>query len=464
MSFPINYGKVWLFVLIMGNKDAGGPRSGGRILSGLAACCIAVCLFCCFTGCRGEEAQGIDTEHTQDGSAGEMPGVDNGNAQGGSAGNMPGGGSMQNGSTEDMLSSGSAQNGSMADVAGFPTDAWEMAEHMGVGINLGNTMEAFWEDTANLTSGAQTIGDDTPVCYETCWGAVETTEEMIIGMKEAGFSTLRIPVYWGNMMADDGTFTIDRQYLDRVAELVTYGLDAGMYVVINIHHYDEFLIEHYPQDQVLETAGVLWKQIAEYFREYPEELVFEGYNEALGMNGPEGQLTPEKMYAFVNGMNQTFVDAVRSTGGGNAARVLIVSGYNTNIDATTDERFCMPKDTVENRLMVSVHYIDNACYWTNSVGNEAWLEYSRNQCELLKERFLDQGIPVFIGECTAIYTPEHISWDAQVTRSSDCLDRILGMITEYGMTPVLWDTCDQFYLRSGQRIASEEDRMVIEAY
>lgn len=414
-----------------------------RILSGMAACCIFIMIFC-MSGCHAEKEETGAAELRQEEET-EMVG------------------SRQEGETE-TTEPRQEEELNAAPMQEFPTDAWEMAEHMGIGINLGNTMEAFWEDTANLTGGAQKIGSNTPGSYETCWGAVETTEEMINGMKEAGFSTLRIPVYWGNMMADDGTFTIHQEYLGRVAELVTYGLDADMYVVINIHHYDQFLIEHYPQDQVLEITEGLWKQIAEYFREYPEELIFEGFNEALGMTGPEGQLDAERMYAFVNDMNQTFVDAVRGTGGGNAARILIVSGYNTNIDATTDERFRMPEDTAEDRLMVSVHYVDNIFFWTNSIGNEAWLDYSRNQCELLKARFLDQGIPVFVGECTAGYPPERISWDATVTESADCLETILGMIEEYGMVPVLWDVCDQFYLRSEQRIASEKDQAVIEAY
>lgn len=429
-------------VLVMGNKNAGHLRSS-KIIFGMTVCCIVICMLFCMVGCNAEVVH-TGTEDNQD-SSGEV------------SRNISGEEPQSNSAVDD-------QSLSEDDLRNFSTDAWEMAQRMGIGINLGNTMEAYWEDKADLTGGAQTIGDDTPGCYETCWGAIETTEEMIISMKEAGFSTLRIPVYWGNMMADDGTFTINQEYLGRVAELVSYGLDADMYVVINIHHYDQFLIEHYPQDQVLEITEGLWKQIAGYFREYPEELIFEGFNEALGMTGPEGQLTAEKMYAFVNNMNQTFVDAVRSTGGGNAARILIVSGYNTNIDATTDERFRMPQDMAEGRLMVSVHYIDNACYWTNSVGNEAWLVYSRKQCELLKTRFLDQGIPVFVGECTAGYPPERISWDAEVTDSSDCLGAILGMIREYGMVPVLWDVCDQFYLRSGQRIASEADQRVIDAY
>ena len=429
--------------MVMGNKNAGHMWSGSKILFSMTACCIVISMLFCMVGCN-VEVEHAGTEDNQDNSVEAGGNISGEDTQGGSA-------------VDD-------QTLSMDDVGNFSTDAWGMAEHMGIGINLGNTMEAYWEDTADLTGGAQTIGDDTPGCYETCWGAVETTEEMINGMKEAGFSTLRIPVYWGNMMEDDGTFTINQEYIGRVGELVTCGLDAGMYVVINIHHYDEFLIEHYPQDQVLEITEGLWKQIAEYFREYPEELIFEGFNEALGMTGPEGQLDAERMYAFVNDMNQTFVDTVRSTGGGNAVRILIVSGYNTNIDATTDERFLMPQDTVKDRLMVSVHYIDNACFWTNSIGNDAWLDYSRSQCELLKARFLDQGIPVFVGECTAGYPSERISWDATVTDSADCLEAILGMIAEYGMVPVLWDVCDQFYLRSELRIASEADQTVIDAY
>ena len=78
----------------------------------------------------------------------------------------------------------------------------EYAKEMGIGINLGNTFEAYWEDKGNATTGAQTIGENTPLNYETCWGAVETTKECIDGMAAAGFSTVRVPVYWGNMSGD----------------------------------------------------------------------------------------------------------------------------------------------------------------------------------------------------------------------------------------------------------------------
>lgn len=335
------------------------------------------------------------------------------------------------------------------------------AKDMGVGINLGNTMEAFWEDTANETSGCMTIGDNIPENYETCWGAVPTTKACIDGYQTAGFRTVRIPVYWGNMMADDGTYTISPDYFQRVDELVEYCLEDGLYAVINIHHYDEFLIKNHEKEEVLSITEHLWTQIAEHYKDYSDYLVFEGFNENLGSQQESDSYTDDQLYDYVNEMNQTFVDAVRKTGGKNQERLLIVSGYWTNIDKTTDARFQMPEDTAEDRLMVSVHYIDNAKYWMNQVGNQAWLDYSTEQCELLKAAFTDKGIPVFVGECTSIYESTHLARNAEYTDSPECLRLMLNLAAEYGFVPVLWDVNDNFYSRTECRVKSESDQRVI---
>lgn len=161
-------------------------------------------------------------------------------------------------------------------------------------------------------------------------------------------------------------------------------------------------------------------------------------------------------------MNQTFVDAVRSTGGNNENRLLVISGYHTNIDRTTDERFIIPTDSVEDRIMVSVHYIDNAMYWSKSLGNDKWIEYSKAQCELLKKAFSDKGIPVFIGEIASIYSGENIAADAIYTQSSECLEIMIEMILDYRFVPVLWDINDSFYSRTEFRIKSDSDKVLIE--
>ena len=160
-------------------------------------------------------------------------------------------------------------------------------------------------------------------------------------------------------------------------------------------------------------------------------------------------------------MNQTFVDNFRKTGGNNKNRILIASGYWTNIDNTTKDSFIMPKDSAEDRMMVSVHYIDNACYWTNNIGGDYWLDYSTDQCELLKKAFTEKDIPVFVGETTAMYPAENFAENSSVTDSSECLSTILNMAVDYGFVPVLWDVSNSFYSRSEGKFRSDSDNKVI---
>ncbi|MBQ8926877.1 MAG: glycoside hydrolase family 5 protein [Oscillospiraceae bacterium] len=355
----------------------------------------------------------------------------------------------------------SCGTGSGADDGKMRADlnAQTCAKEMGVGINLGNTMEAFWADDNDLTAGASTIGENTPQDYEKCWGAVVTTQECIDGMAAEGFDTVRIPVYWGNMMSDDGKYDINEEYMDRVQEIVDYCRRDGLYVVINVHHYDEFLIKHHTKEETLKAAAHVWEQIAKRFKNYSDYLVFEGYNEALGSVQDGTSMTEDEIYEYVNDMNRVFVETVRKSGGNNKDRILIASGYWTNIDNTTKDKFVMPEDS--DKMMVSVHYIDNAPYWANSVGSGYWEKYSKGQCEELREAFTERDIPVFVGECTSIYDAEHVVPGALTSESSDCLQKILDMAADYGFVPVLWDVNDNFYSRTDCRIKSDSDREVI---
>ncbi len=338
----------------------------------------------------------------------------------------------------------------------------EYVSEMGLGINLGNTMEAYWANDQNRNSGSAVIGDNTISNYETCWGAIKTTQEMIDGMKNAGFNTVRVPVYWGNSMTNDGTFTISDAMFDRVEEIVDYCRKADLYVVINIHHYDEFIIKNYSEEDAVKITGTLWKQIAKHFKNYSDYLIFEGFNENLGTVRESDNYTDDQKFDYVNKMNQAFVDAVRSTGGNNKTRMLIASGYWTNIDLTTDARFHIPEDKVNDRIMVSVHYVDNAMYWTNNIGGQKWLDYSKAQCELLKKAFTDKGIQVFVGECTSIYDAERFASNAIYTDSTECLEIMYDMMLDYGFIPVLWDVNNNFYSRTKYEIKSESDKALIE--
>lgn len=351
-----------------------------------------------------------------------------------------------------------------------PPAAAQVAQDMRLGLNLGNTMEAYEATGCEKITfeWIPKVGDDTPYDYEQCWGAPITTQEIINGIKDSGFNTVRIPVFWGNMMENDGNWNINSDYIARVREIVDYCCEANLYAVINIHHFDEFIIRRNSDEDCAEIFSHLWTQIAEYFKDYPYNVVFEGYNEYLGGNRFDGKGELSELprvlgYRLTNSMNQTFVDAVRATGGNNSERVLIVSGYWTNIDLTTSDSFVMPTDSAADKLMVSVHYVDNSCFWSNNIGSQSWKDYIEDQSQKLKNAFKDKGIPVFLGETTAFYPPERFAADAEIKDSSECLEYVLDALCGYGFVPVIWDTPGGFYSRTEYKLTRDSDAEAVES-
>lgn len=346
--------------------------------------------------------------------------------------------------------------------------AWKAAEEMGVGINLGNTFEAFSADDRNRCAFSSKVGEGRVIDYETCWGAIETTQEMIDGMRDSGFNTVRIPVYWGNGMSDDGTFTVNKSLMKRVEQVVKWVLQDGMYCVINMHHYDERLVLSLEREEATEAARTVWTQVAQHFKDYGDHLIFEGYNEYLGFVKDGTEASDAEKFDYCNEMNQAFVEAVRATGGNNSERILIASGYNTNVDKTTNLGFVMPGDTAENKLMVSVHYIDNNMNWSKQIGSEAWHTYTVTECEALKKRFTDNGIPVFVGEISAAYGESMVK-EPQYGNEHECIREMVRLIREeYGFVPVFWDTNNSdgssFYSRYLCKITDETDAETVKLY
>ena len=261
-------------------------------------------------------------------------------------------------------------------------------------------------------------------------------------------------------------FSLNSQYLNRVREIVDYCLKEDLYAVVNIHHFDEFVIRRNSIEDCYCIFTNLWSQISSYFANYSEKLIFEGYNEYLGgkqfnSSGYLIDVRRDKGYELTNKMNQAFVEAVRATGGNNKNRVLIISGYWTNIDITTNKAFLIPEDSAQNKLMVSVHYVDNSMYWSNKIGGSEWKKYIDNQCNLLNSAFTAKNIPVFMGETTAQYPITNFYPLAEIKKSHECLEYVLEKLTQEGFVPVIWDTPENFYLRKEKQIKDENNRAVI---
>ena len=344
--------------------------------------------------------------------------------------------------------------------------ALEATRLMGNGINLGNTLEACDNNVG--------IKTNTPLSYETHWGQPKTTQAMIDGMKAAGFDTIRIPVAWMTNATHlyEGDYTIDADYMDRVEEVVRYARKAGMYVIINDHWdggwYGMFGSESAETRALaMEAYKGMWQQIAERFRDYSDYLIFESANEELGTRFDENSalycsdsvvtyLTDDERYALTNEINQKFVDVVRATGGNNATRFLLIAGYGTNIDQTCDDRFQMPKDTADSKLMVSVHYYDpwSYCGASSAASATKWgkvSDYEYMDQQLAKmTKFTEAGYGVVIGEYGALPCSDGLQDNTLAYHTA-----FLDTCTKYNLTNCLWD-CSGLYKRVSQTFADDD--------
>lgn len=284
------------------------------------------------------------------------------------------------------------------DETGMSSTAVQLAAKMHLGINFGNTMESPNE------------GD---------WQSSKMTESYVKFVKQIGFNAVRIPTGWVHShLSDPAKAKIDTAWLNRVKEVVGWCVANDMYVILNAHGdwgWLENNVNNAKKDSVNAKQKAIWEQIATTMRDFDEHLIFAGTNEPAVDNADQ--------MSILDSYHQTFVNAVRATGGRNSYRVLVVQGPRTNGALTYDLMNTLPTDKVPNKLMVEIHNYTPAAFtlvtdgdvsWGKMVyywgaGNHSTIEPERNatygeedeilaEFQKMKQKFVDKGIPVVLGE------------------------------------------------------------------
>lgn len=359
--------------------------------------------------------------------------------------------------------------------AGMQSNASMLMKQIVAGWCLGNTLES--------------SGDD-----ETSWGNPKTTQDMISGLKAQGFNAIRIPVRW--YVHADSDMNIDASWMARVKEVVDYAYNQGMYVILNSHGdswYDRVVLGTLDdtgddgvttnRQTIVKKFTNMWTQIAETFKNYDEHLLFAGTNEVVYISQaqevwsmPTDQTLRDTMNVYIKTLNQTFINTVRATGGNNAWRTLIVQPFAASPNYAISD-FERPTDTVENRLMLEFHFYqpwnfcqqsgddskgENKYYWGKdyvdldyavTAADDMTSTYPTTTEEgisklfaQLKYQFVDQGLPVIMGEYGAV---QHIKTTANqglginFTKSEASRGYYLNYVVKeaknYGFAPFFWD-------------------------
>lgn len=315
--------------------------------------------------------------------------------------------------------------------------ASEAVKNMKVGINLGNTLESVSGELDNMWIEAYT--ERRPQDYETAWGNPVTKAELIKMWRKAGYNAVRVPVSWyphtGKIVIEykpiineqgqeeikacwdmskwEG-YDIDPTWMKRVHEVVDYVIDQGMYCIINLHHDagapdgDKWVIaDETNYEQNHERFEAIWRQIAEEFKDYDEHLLFEGYNEIVDkwnswgdayMWGPtqHDEVIEQSIYRAVNKYAQSFVDAVRATGGNNKVRNLIVNTYCGHHSEKVLKNLSVPKDEIPNHIAFQLHYYAGVFDQNNDITKgKAYLD---SMIEAWNRQLTPKGVPLIIGE------------------------------------------------------------------
>ena len=322
--------------------------------------------------------------------------------------------------------------------------AMEIVDEMGIGWNLANTFDCF-DNNAKFQNPDDLI---------TLWGNQIPKKELFVKIKKSGFKTIRIPITWIGFM--DSSDNVSSEWMKRIKEVVDWILSLNMFCIINVHHdgangnwLSEGLISK-------EKYVKLWSQIAEEFKIYDEHLIFESMNDVtynIGYNFD---------FETFGILTQSFVDAVRNSGGNNIYRLLLISGAKADLELTSTSEFKIPVDPY-NKFAISIHYYypttftvepdDDPFTWTDDNGNvniiqpatqwgsEGEYKDMFTDFESIKKAFIDKGIPVVINEIGVLTEQKK-----EIESIRKYLHFAFSMASSYkGIMPCLWDTSHSDY-------------------
>lgn len=330
--------------------------------------------------------------------------------------------------------------------------AAEAVDNMLIGWNLGNSFDATGDWILGSTQGKNSD-------FETAWGNPLTQKSLFTKLKNLGFNAVRIPITWKYHFDENGN--IDETWMARIQEVVDFAMEADLYCIMNIHHdtgADGWLrastANFNKNNQIFKT---LWTQIATRFKDYPDKLIFEGFNEMLDENSEWNNPGSDAVKA-VNDYNQCFVDVVRATGGNNAFRNLVCCTYAAATSGRSMKDYVVPADSAENHLIAEVHYYspyefitNEGVTWTEPISKYSdYVENTINNIfNNIKNELAGKNIPVIIGEFACDdkgNTEDRIKWYTHVIEKAN----------EQNITCFIWDNGNGYCMGHIDRVGDND--------
>lgn len=285
------------------------------------------------------------------------------------------------------------------------TPAYDMAQQMGRGINLGNTLEPE---------------------YEATWNNDSVQEYYFDMYKEAGFKTIRIPIRWDKHTSSDTPYAIDEQWINRVEQVVDWALERDLIVIINAHHEQWFKADYTNQKDRMDS---IWSQVSTQFKDKSHQLCFELLNEPT-VDGTTG-LTQDQLDEF----NKRTLGIIRKT---NPYRIVIYAGMGWS--SAEDLKNAAIPDYNDSCIMATYHSYNPwsfAGLGTGTWGTEAQQTQMENEFIAMKIWSDQHNIPVVLSEFGAINTSDYNSRQFHYHKN-------IAYASKYSIATIAWDDGGDF--------------------
>jgi len=276
------------------------------------------------------------------------------------------------------------------------------------GINIGNTMEPPEEGT---------------------WGNPPVQEYAFDDYKNAGFTSVRIPITWDAHTSTTPPYTIDSTWLNRVEQVVDWGLQRRLFIIINAHH-EWWIDTGYNNANNRARFDSIWSQISVRFKDKSDSLLFEIINEPNGLT-----------QANINDLNARILSIIRKT---NPTRIVIFSGNQyANSGQLVAAKIPDPNDKY---LMGYYHSYDPYPFGLlgpGTYGSAADISATKAKFDQVTNWSIKNNIPVMLSEFGA---QKKCDYNSRMTYYGTIVDQAF----KHGVAFMAWDDGGDFpiYLRT----------------
>lgn len=316
----------------------------------------------------------------------------------------------------------------------FARTALELTKTWHAGINFGNIFDWSIDKKNPVYFPKEERTYSIPTCI---------TKERIDFYANEGFDVVRFPITWLGYVDDSNNYTIDAEYLEAIKEIVDNAIANDMYIIINVHHDTLYWLNlaNY-SDETIEKFRRIWEQVADYFKDYDEHLIFESLNEARYNSDWDGNTPGLDLHTKFNNLQKVFYDTVRASGGNNPLRYLMFETYGAQAKVAHCRSVWVPSVDEDSHIMMSLHHYDG----------RAGAEYNNTQYSYGKSYFEDNGIPCVIGEtgCQRVnlYDSNKPVSDEAYQNQSDYLvewtNGVLDAAENYDLKIIFWEDGGSF--------------------